>query len=74
VSWWTASKSNPPQTAELALPTVSVSVPGVRIQRVVKGMRRLKEKTNLEAADRFTALLAKPLDQREATGELIRRS
>jgi membrane fusion protein (multidrug efflux system) len=30
------------------------------------------EKDYLEAADRITAILAKPLDQREATGELIR--
>jgi membrane fusion protein, multidrug efflux system len=38
----------------------------------IKLVFSVSEKDYLEAADRITAILAKPLDQREATGELIR--
>jgi membrane fusion protein, multidrug efflux system len=38
----------------------------------IKLVFSVSEKDYLAAADRITAILAKPLDQREATGELIR--
>jgi membrane fusion protein (multidrug efflux system) len=38
----------------------------------IKLVFSVSEKDYLEAADRIRAILAKPLDQREATGELIR--
>ena len=75
---------SPRRLTELSAALISVSVimlqqgargaPVTTVSTVdpIKLVFSASEKDYLEAADRITAILAKPLDQREATGELIR--